>query len=65
MQNIIDLIDNGQVGDAFEQLEQLDLLKGDLLQLEREYTSNVSRTDVNYNDRLKTAVRKAARKKKS
>ena len=65
MQEIIDLINNGETGDAFEQLAQLDLLKGDLLQMEREYTSNVSRTDVNFSDRLKAAVRKAGRKKKS
>jgi hypothetical protein len=64
MKEIIDLIENGEMSEVFEQLDQLDLLKGDLLQLEREYTSNVSRTDVNFSDRLKTAVRKANRKKK-
>jgi ATP/maltotriose-dependent transcriptional regulator MalT len=61
MQEIIDLIENGQTGDAFEQLAQLDLLTGDLLQMESEYTKAVSSRDSNYEDRLKTAIRRVFR----
>jgi tetratricopeptide (TPR) repeat protein len=61
MQEIIDLIDNGEVGDAFEQLAQLKRLDSNLLQLEKEYTKAVSSRDPNYEDRLKTAVRIAFR----
>jgi tetratricopeptide (TPR) repeat protein len=58
---IIDLINNGEFGDAFEELRVLGLMEGatSLIKLENSYIQNIK--DVDFVDRLKAAVRQIFR----
>jgi ATPase subunit of ABC transporter with duplicated ATPase domains len=62
-EEILDLINNGDTGDAFEELRALGLMNGatSLIKLENSYIEGISNTDINFVDRLKAAVRQAFR----
>jgi hypothetical protein len=62
-EEILDLINNGNTGDAFEELRILGLMDGatSLIQLEKSYIEGIGNKEVNFVDRLKAAVRQAFR----